>query len=671
MSIVIFNIVSSNNSMYDKSNISVRIIVPNTKSRSKNKKKNIMKAKANIAKTTALSSRVSGLLRSPWGLAVVVAVALVGIWVVLSTQAAPIVLTPVSGRTSTCGATVTNYSYKVPFGNAPWNIPACKLPVFSQSDDYVSRLFNHAIPNSGTELQMSRRGYFTFGFGFGDAKSSFSKAVYTKDEAGGKTIKVRVCGSSHCNPSNLDGELSSSDPKGYLPDREIPWGSSWSISEGGDNEIVILDPATGELITLSQVKKSTGNALGDIASGATGQCGIVHPERLCVASARILRDHTGKVANYFTYEGSQGARGAGIPNYATMLTPQEVAAGEIRHALGIGIFNTAIGPACSASQLASNDWNIIGKQCGTAFAPASKYEWLSALKVSDRSGGDAYTAYDTSTPLSQTIPEGMRFVLRITDGEIDSFIKSKNYTGAKANTAKIIIRALRDYGFMPVDTGGSASFQVSGVLNPTNKELWSQLGITQDSDKKLLQGLFTEHNMVALDPPISNCIDGTKSKFYCKYDSSRYVIEGSITPEPSTTSTPTPTTSTVPPTVTPTQSPGTNPTPTPTPTADKIPPTEPIKIKRSLVLDPLRVAYNLQLKWQASTDVGSGVKDYLVTRQDGKSWTTISPIFTDNTVVANQVYKYEIKARDKANNISVASSASAKAQCLLIWCWLE
>jgi hypothetical protein len=59
---------------------------------------------------------------------------------------------------------------------------------------------------------------------------------------------------------------------------------------------------------------------------------------------------------------------------------------------------------------------------------------------------------------------------------------------------------------------------VSGVLNPTNKELWSQLGITQDSDKKLLQGLFTEHNMVALDPPISNCIDGTKSKFYCKYD---------------------------------------------------------------------------------------------------------------------------------------------------------
>lgn len=65
------------------------------------------------------------------------------------------------------------------------------------------------------------------------------------------------------------------------------------------------------------------------------------------------------------------------------------------------------------------------------------------------------------------------------------------------------------------------------------------------------------------------------------------------------------------------------------------------------------------------------MKDYLITRGDGKSWTSISPIVVDNTIVANTLYTYEIKARDKAGNVSAAAKTSAKGQCLLIWCWLE
>ena len=50
---------------------------------------------------------------------------------------------PSSPTASTCGARVQNYTYKVPFGNAVWNQPACNLPLDTQSADYASRFWNY------------------------------------------------------------------------------------------------------------------------------------------------------------------------------------------------------------------------------------------------------------------------------------------------------------------------------------------------------------------------------------------------------------------------------------------------------------------------------------------------------------------------------------------------
>jgi hypothetical protein len=472
-----------------------------------------------------------------WPLFIII-IAVTGNWL-LKNIFASTTFTPV------CGARKANYTYKVPFGNAPWNVPACNLPKFSQSADYVSRLWNYAKPNDGSPQAVADRGNFNVGFGLGDLKTTFSRAVYTKDEAEGKTIKIRVCGSSHCIPSNLDGDLSYGNPKGYLPDTAIPWNNKWTFAQGGDNEVVILDPSTGNLIALAQVKKSTGDPLGDILSGATGQCGPLYPERLCVASAKIIRNYQGDIASYFDYEGSTGDRGVGISYYATLLTPQEVVAGEIRHALGIGIFNASYGPKCTKEQLATNNYNTIGKTCGTAVAPAAKFEWETSTKISDRSGTPSATEFDSIITQDKTIPEGMRFVLNITDSEVEQFISSKGYTGAKANTTRIIIQALRDYGFIAVDTGGSAQIQVAGGVTTTNKNLWAQLGITQESDKNLLYGLFKESNLSVVDLPVNNCIDGSTSKFYCKYNSSKYTVttDGKpALPPGSTTTNPPPTT---------------------------------------------------------------------------------------------------------------------------------
>jgi hypothetical protein len=147
----------------------------------------------------------------------------------------------------------------------------------------------------------------------------------------------------------------------------------------------------------------------------------------------------------------------------------------------------------------------------------------------------------------------------------------------------------------------------------------------------------------------------------------------SPTTTPTTTVSPTTTpTTTVSPTTTPTTTVSPTTTPPPDHSVDKNPPTAPSQISRSLAFDPVRFRYNLEIKWKPSTDTGgSGMKDYLITRNDGKSWTSISPVIVDNTVVASTQYRYEIKARDNAGNVSAAATTTAKGSCLLIWCWLE
>lgn len=659
----------------------------------KHKPKQAPRKKKTVAKKSKNQQplqRVASFFKSPIGIITTLALIIIGVAIITLSRAAttPTVLTPQNASSASCGARVANYNYKTPFGNAPWNVPACNLAKFSQSADYVSRLYNYGNQNDGSAAGLSTRGRFQIGFGLGDLKTVFSRAVYTADEANGKTIQVRVCGASHCVPSDLDGVPKYGDEKGYLPDMRIPWDPNWPVAEAGDNEVVILNPANGQLIALAQVKKSTGNALGDILSGATGQCGPLYPERLCVASATILRDHNGNIANYLTYEGSSGDRGGGISYYAGIITPQEVAAGEIRHAIAMGIFNASYGPECTKAQLDSNNWNVIGKTCGTAFGPAAKFEWASALKASERGASRNAQALDPIYTLDKTIPEGMRFVLNITDAEMENFIKSKGYTGAKANTTRIIIRALRDYGIIPLDTGGTVNMQTAGGVSPRNRELWKQLGITSTEDDKLLYGLFTETNMYVVEPPINNCIDGRKTKFYCKYGTSNYFantnVTSSILPQtttgaptttitnstaPSTTTVKPTTTTTANPTVT-AAAPGSKTSPAPT-TSTSTPtngvPTAPSfkePIVASLQWNPSYFEFDMgaNLEWKASAST-AGIKNYIILKDGQKIYEGLATKFVDFRVEDGRKYKYQLYAVDNAGKQSAVTTLEKTYKC--------
>ncbi len=579
-----------------------------------------------------------------------------GAWMISRAFATTYVATPQTEQAK-CKNLVQNYTYQVPFGSAPWNIPVCNLPKHPQSADYANRFYNYAYGNDGTAASAGNRGRLDVSFGFEPAASNFTRAVYFAKDAT-TTIQVRVCGNG-CSPSNFDDGATPSSANSYLPNRSIPWNPTWKAAEGGDNEMVILDDTNGQLISLAGVRTGLG---------AFTLCGIIAPERLCVTNAKILRDQQNNVTDYRTYAGSSGDRGGGISYYATLLTPQEVAAGEIRHALGIGIVNTAFGPECTKSQLATNDPKVVGVTCGTAVAPAAKFEWASARKLSDRVSKLA--PIDNYVTLDKTIPEGMRFALNITETDITNWINSRADLKAnptKAQTARIIARALRDYGMMPLDTSGTpARVQVAGVLSEKNKALWNQLGITQDSDDNILKGLLTPSNIYVVDTPTNNCTNGTKSKYYCPYTSSLYQIN-SPSPATTTSSTSIQPTTTVTPTVV-TSSPP--PTSTPPPSADTQAPTAPLAPTPSLSLDLLRFRYNIVLNWKASTD-NIGVKAYRISRNGQQIGQVNNLTFTDTTAVANTPYTYTIQAIDAAGNVSSPATLKVQGSCFLLWCSLN
>jgi len=565
--------------------------------------------------------------------------------VVAAFGVAYILVSRASSGTEVCGARVSNYNYKVPFGNAPWNVPVCGLPKYAQSKEYASRLFMYSNSNGLTAQDIARRGKVSIGFGLGDIKTSFSRTVYSSKDAN-RTIQVQ----NTVYLSNLDG--SEYKDLSYTPRASIPWNDSWVVAEGGDNEAVILDDLTGKMYEVSGLKK-------DLA--AITQCGIFFRDRLCAYSVNVVRDSSGNIIDYRTYQGSSPpSRGAGIPMYATLTTPEEVLAGEIRHALNLVINNTSFGPECSKAQLGTS---AEGNSCGTALAPASKFEWGAALKASDRS------TPNSTLQLNMTVPEGMRFALEATDAEIESWINSRpslKSNARKAQTARIFARALREYGAIVVDTGGSANIQVAGAHNPKSKNLWNQMGINTEADSNILDGLITANNMYVVAPPTNNCIDGTKSSYFCKYLSSQYTSSsGQVLVPPASSADPV--------VVTPASPAATSPAPAEPPSttvaAKNIIPSAPSSPSASLNISFLERRYNLSLRWGSSAANG-GIKEYIIARNGIEIGRTKSLFFTDNTIEANKPYLYAVQALSTSGNKSFPSLYPALVKCSWIFCSL-
>jgi len=168
--------------------------------------------------------------------------------------------------------------------------------------------------------------------------------------------------------------------------------------------------------------------------------------------------------DYRTKEnGFRPARGIGVQYLAMLVRPEEVMQGEVRHALSMPIRNTD----------------------GTFFVPPA-----TKLEHPGRPAG---------------IPEGMRFALDVTDAEIEAWVGSLPREVAQMKGyARIIARALRDYGWFITDTSGGAHLQNEAWVSAGEK--WWKLGLAtvgvggKQYPQDVLDGLMQRERIYALVP---------------------------------------------------------------------------------------------------------------------------------------------------------------------------
>jgi hypothetical protein len=442
--------------------------------------------------------------------------------------------TTTTSTNTDCGRKVNPYNYEVPFRGAIWNQPICGLPRHPRSADYASRFLNWSHVNDGSPAADVNNGKIRNNPGF--PKPTFfdpdglvdlySREIYYASEAD-KTRKV-VSASYY---SNLDGiNLPYQDRRLTFPDNPIPWNDKWKAGITKDGEMMILDDRVGTEGYGRMYKLSSFN-------------NVITPDgRVYAGSVDVARDLNGNYASYVDYTGFIKDRGVGLSFLATLTLPEEVAAGEIRHALGIAIPNTAYGPICDNSQLGflTGNWNqenLEGKTCGTAIAPATKFE------NKDRRSSETIPEPTRSLyTIDKTIPEGMLFALDITYEQIDAWIQSRPdlvSNPRKAETARIFARAMKDYGMMIADTnGGSPSIQTAGGINEDNRQKWIELGMGPNDTSftnNMFNGLINESNLYVVKPPVANCTNGTKSRYYCDWTSVAYEGVSGDTEKPITT----------------------------------------------------------------------------------------------------------------------------------------
>lgn len=426
------------------------------------------------------------------------------------------------GGSANCGKQVQNYTYDVPFGNAVWNQPICNLARHPQSADFAARFFEWGHVNDGSPSANSGNGRISTDPGFPKTPTLTDPTglgtLYTSEVyyASAATIEKSVLTTEA--PSNLDGERYNPDQNipgpGLLSNRplaKIPWNPAWKSAGGTDAHIIVIDDRPGK-----------NNAIYTVWGYETGVICAADQTNVCAFSVRIGRGFDGSIINYMTHEGYTKDRGVGLNPYATLVTADEVAAGEIRHALGVSIPNPSFGPNCTNSQLQEPiNWSTVTRQCGTAVAPGSTFEWFdrTATPFLPEPFRSIYTR-------ERSIPEGMRFGLDITYDQIEAWIDSRPdfaNNPRRAETARIFARGLKDYGMMVVDTNKSRfSVQTEGGVNPLTAAKWKNLALGPEYDDNLLDGLVTANNVYVVIPPLLTCRDGSKSRFYCEWSNAVY-----------------------------------------------------------------------------------------------------------------------------------------------------
>lgn len=165
--------------------------------------------------------------------------------------------------------------------------------------------------------------------------------------------------------------------------------------------------------------------------------------------------------SYWTKEdGFAPSRGCGIQYLAMLVRPWEIEQGVIEHALSMPV------PPTSGLEY---------------FAPATKIEYPNH---------------------PDGIPEGARFSLDVSDAEIEAHLNELPISDATRSSLRIILIAMRDYGWFITDTSGGVHLQLESVLTAD----WEPYGLVgyaaggKEYPRDALDGLITRDRLRAYVP---------------------------------------------------------------------------------------------------------------------------------------------------------------------------
>lgn len=389
-----------------------------------------------------------------------------------------------------CGQRVEGYAYTRAFGDAAaWNVPVCGLSPWEHSDAYVERFWYWSDNREADPSADVAWGDHRVDFGLGAPNNDYAVPVYRyADATTTRMVRLRNGwpGSTNLGPSDT-----------------VPWNPAWRAQGGTDASMIILDETTGREWDLWGVVQTDSNGIFNDSQCWFHPDGYAAGTHLCVGSAHLVERPDGQVADYRVYEGNHPSRGVRIQHYAMVTEPAEVAAGEIRHALMMGVSNTMFGPVCTPGEL---ETAAAGSTCGFALSPAGGVEWAA--------GPWTTSALSDTEQRERSVPEGMRLALRMSDAEIEAWLDARGYTGTLRETARVFAVALVDYGWFVTDTGGTAPFNVSGSANVETAAAWRALGIEGDG-RDLLFGLITRERLWVVEPATNDCADGSTTRYAC------------------------------------------------------------------------------------------------------------------------------------------------------------
>lgn len=367
------------------------------------------------------------------------------------------------------------------FSNSDWiNTPISALTREPALQRYVHNLFT-----SGAGPGMPQ-GHFAL------PTTEYSNPIVDASTATG-TIPVYQR-DSVANRSAMDGSAWNLATFGMKSGDRIPWSWSWLPATGNDALLQIVDPAHDQAFDVWMCDRAPWiwNYLTAIpamaANGWASGIGVGTVFKYSGIASGSSAPGGGRI----------GSRGCGLHKLAGTITLAALEAKKLDFMSGIYVANPMFGPTMVTPETNWQDpqAGLTKGWYGKGAAVRLEHKDPATLNLGGVTGQAA-----TDAVRALSLPSGIRFAVDATPAQIEAWITSRGYTGARADTARTIATGWVQYGFGVMETEGPSSHlvvEMEGALNQPTRA--ANLGLKVGQYDDLMDSFATEQNTFAVRP---------------------------------------------------------------------------------------------------------------------------------------------------------------------------